>query len=89
MSKKVNKISFANPEMDASKRTFLSANDKKFKSMMDFLRFQIEKDKNSEFKYCSDCHIIAETRSGSEHHKHCKNVFTSKQIKGICIFASF
>ena len=85
--KKVVKISFTNPDIDVAKRTFLPPNNQKFKAMMDLLWVKVQKDKNSEFKYCSDCHMIVETRSGNEFHKSCLNVFTSNQIKGKIIIS--
>ena len=83
MNKKiVSKINFKNPELDVAERSFLPVNDKNYKGMMDLVWKRIQEDKNSEFKYCADCHVVSETRSGSEHHKSCQNVFTSRQIKG-------
>ena len=82
-SKKTVKITFNNPDMDVNKRPHLAKTELKFKAMIELAWEKFCADKNSELKYCSDCHIIAETRAGSELHFRCKNVFTSKQLKGL------
>ena len=71
-----------NPEMSVTKRPYISANDNKMKLMSSLIWSKILGDKNTSFKYCGQCHIIAETRSGSDLHKTCQNVLTAKQIKG-------
>ena len=82
-AKKTTKNTYTNPDMDVVKRSYLSTTEPKFKAMLDLALKKMEADKNSEFKYCADCHVVAETRSGSDLHKGCHNVYTSRQVKGI------
>jgi len=73
---------YSNSVEEFSKRMFIAQSETKFKSMMELVHMKMIEDKNSELKYCANCHEIGDTRAGANIHSKCKNLYTSKQIKG-------
>ena len=56
---------YSNSVEEFSKRMFIAQSERKFKSMMELVHMKMIEDKNSELKYCANCHEIGDTRAGA------------------------